>query len=692
MRALAPSAAIAAAAAVVLAALATRVGDWAVMTDELLYERVAIALAEPGLPRLHGRLVGVFPLAYPILLAPVFAIVRQPDAVVVAHALNGVLFASAAIPCYLLARGLGLPPLVRSCAAIFAVVLPWTVIGGFVMTEAAAYPATLWAIFAIQRAAHAPSDRSYALALLGLAVAALARTQLIVLAAALAAAAVAVEVRERRGWRAHRVLIGASALAAVAFAALAATGRLGTALGSYAATIEEGSLLSRGVFRNALVHLDVLGIAIGLVPLLVGGGWALEALVRRPPRRELHAFAAIVVTASALLALQVASFVERFAGGEVKDRYLFYLAPLLFLATAAAFADPAPRPAGLLAMTTLFVLTVGWEDFAPIPGIHLDSPASAVHDPLYRALGDPASWLAVAAGAVAVAFVLAFRAPRVRERLALLTLGGVTLLCAVETGYAWDRLLGSIGPSARPIAQAPPVELAWVDDALPSDADAGLIAYSLSDEWFASAIAWWDVEFWNSRVKHAYVVDGRFSYTPETFPLEPLEVDYDTGVITGSVAPYVVRSTLDARFGFVGDRVAERAEMEIVRLRAPVRAAWATRGLDADGWTRPGRPAQLRVYGDGMIAVGLSLGVSMLDRPRGYDLGGANVGYLASTETRQLQFAVCAVGGHADVPIRILGSSRVRGIALPPPARQGLREVGVHLADISATPTGQTCT
>ena len=87
------------------------------------------------------------------------------------------------------------------------------------------------------------------------------------------------------------------------------------------------------------MHVDVVAVAIGLV-LLLGGGWALEALVHRPPRIELHAFAALVVTTVGFLSLQVGSFVERFALGiDVKDRYLFYVAPLLFIATAAALED-----------------------------------------------------------------------------------------------------------------------------------------------------------------------------------------------------------------------------------------------------------------------------------------------------------------------------------------------------------------
>jgi hypothetical protein len=690
VRSLAPSAAIAAVAAVVLAALATRVGDWAVMTDELLYQRLAMSIAEPGLPRVRGELVDVYALLYPLVLAPVFAIVYMPDAVVVAHGWNAVLFASAAIPTYLLARSLALPEVSRLLAAAFAVVVPWSVIGGFLMTESAAYPASLWAAYLIQRAATRPGDGSYALALLGIGLATLARPQLIVFAVALVAAAGTVELRERRGLAAHRVLGGAIAFTLVVLALLAATGSLGSALGSYAPTIEEGALVSSGALRSAVVHLDLVAVAIGLVPLLLGGGWALEALVHRPPRIELHAFAALVVTFVGLLALQVGSFVERFAlGVDVKDRYFFYVAPLLFLAAAAALDDPRLRLVGLLGVTAGFVLTVGWEEFEPVFGVNVDSPAAATHEWLTRVLGEPATWLAAAAGLVAVALVVALRALP-RQPVAYVVLGAITIFCALETAYTWNRLLDSSGPSARPLQHPPPDELSWVDAVAPADAVVGMLPYSVGQEWYASAIAWWDVEFWNSRIQRGYLVGDRFTYVPPPFEHSQLGVDYETGTVRGSLAPYLVRTKLDARFAPAGEIVGGGPDYELLRVARPARAAWVTRGLDADGWTRPERPATLRVFGDGEVNVAVSLNAPDVDEPRGYDLGGAQVGYLTESERRDLAFTVCA-DGHADVPIRILGSTAIREVPLAPPYSGRFRDVGVRLSHVAAAPTGRAC-
>ena len=93
-----------AAAAVVLAALCSRIADWAVMTDELLYERLSLSFVDGAfLPTLHGEHVDAYAVLYPFLLMPVYALIDMPEAVRAVHGLNGVLFASAVLLTYLLA-------------------------------------------------------------------------------------------------------------------------------------------------------------------------------------------------------------------------------------------------------------------------------------------------------------------------------------------------------------------------------------------------------------------------------------------------------------------------------------------------------------------------------------------------------------------------------------------------------------
>src|SRR5215211_4997977 len=583
-------------AAVVLAYLCSRVGDWAVMTDELLYERLALAVADGGLPRLHGELSGTPGVLYPLLLSPVFAFASMPGAIVAAHALNGVLFASASVPVYLLARELRVSPFAAVSAAVFSVAVPWSVIAGFVMSEAAAYPAAMWALLAVYRAVVAPSVRRDAVALAAIAVASLARPQLAALGVVLVVAAAAHEARFGR-WRAHVVAFGAGAAALVVLL-LGGAGLFGT----YAPALEEGALVSWDALRSAIVHVDVTAVALGIVPLLLGLGWV----------------------------------VGRFGlGSDVKDRYFFYVAPLLFLATACAFEDTRPRGAALLAVTAFFVVTVGLEDFAPVFGVNLDSPASTIHGSLAR-WGAPADLLAIVGGLVGVAAFFALRLLP-RAPLAYAVLGTLVVVAAAETAYNWNRLLDSSGPSRRAIASTPADEQSWIDAAA-GDTTVAMVPYSLGGEWFPSAIAWWDVEFWNASVKRAFRRGPYFAYTPEIFPRPRLGIDPRTGLLSGAAdVDYVVRSTLDARFRPAGTAVAAASGLELVALELPRRVAWFTYGLDPDGWTRPDRPA-VRVFGPaGATTVRLRLNAPGV---RGVTAGTTRV-VLQPSQEQELAVEVC---------------------------------------------------
>ena len=61
--------------AALVAVLTSRVADWFVMTDELLYERLAISVGRlhSPLPHVHRELIGTIDQVYPLLIAPFFA-------------------------------------------------------------------------------------------------------------------------------------------------------------------------------------------------------------------------------------------------------------------------------------------------------------------------------------------------------------------------------------------------------------------------------------------------------------------------------------------------------------------------------------------------------------------------------------------------------------------------------------------
>jgi hypothetical protein len=162
-----------------LAILTSRVVDWYVMTDELLYERLGISIAQGNspLPRIHGESIDNINQLYPLLLAPLFHNSLVPPALHEAHVLNAFVMSSACIPAFLIARRVTQSLRMSYLVAALSVCIPWIALSSFLMTEVVAYPAFLWAVLALHHAAVSPSVRSDVAVIVALAVATVARTQ-----------------------------------------------------------------------------------------------------------------------------------------------------------------------------------------------------------------------------------------------------------------------------------------------------------------------------------------------------------------------------------------------------------------------------------------------------------------------------------------------------------------------------------
>src|SRR5438105_426734 len=113
-----------------LQALTTRAADWFVMTDELLYERLAISIARSHspLPRVHDGLVPSVDQLYPLLIAPLFGDGAVPGSLHDAHLLNAFVITSACVPAFLLARRATGSAGAAWLAAVAAVCVPWLVL------------------------------------------------------------------------------------------------------------------------------------------------------------------------------------------------------------------------------------------------------------------------------------------------------------------------------------------------------------------------------------------------------------------------------------------------------------------------------------------------------------------------------------------------------------------------------------
>jgi len=286
----------------------SRVITWAVMTDELQTTRLATSIAETGspIPRIHGHYYAALSQLYPLLIAPFYGLLTAPAAATAAHVLNPFLLASAAWPAYLLARSLTGSRVAASVAALLTAFTPWLVLSTTLLTENAAYPAFVWAVFVCYRAIAEPSARRDLGALAVLLVAFLARTQFFVLVLVLPLALLGHELtfgagangttwsvrlrgRARRAVASHSLLFSVYAAAGLAAGALAAVGSLGAVVGNYTVPFS-GDLLPPGIWHSAAAHLDYVVIGGGILPFLLATSWALTTAIR-PDSRGAHAFA-----------------------------------------------------------------------------------------------------------------------------------------------------------------------------------------------------------------------------------------------------------------------------------------------------------------------------------------------------------------------------------------------------------------
>lgn len=684
--------AIVAGSSALLALGTSRVHEWVVMTDELLYAKLARHVGTTGspLPTIHGEHVGFLGVVYPILLSPLYGSLDPVSAFDAAHVLNAVLFASAAIPAYLLARRVARAPSALAVAAL-TVAVPWSLNAAFVMSEPAAYPVFLWAVLACHRAAIVASPRHDLVAVAALVVAYFTRPQLAFLALALPPTAIVV-LGPRRAVREHRVLAGAYGLGVAVVVALAAAGEAHRLLGDYGVTATEGSLLPAIAWKSAALHLDTLAIGLGVVPFLLGAGWAYASL--RQPRPELRALAALTAFGLPLLALETASYDVRFGGPAViRDRYLFYLAPLLFACSATLLAGKRLPLVGVAAATAFFTSTVPFAALKPVPGILVDSPESVLNGLIHDESGGlPAGvFVAVCGVLLGLACLALHWVPRVAAALGV----GVVVFsfCGGVSGYAFERLLTSTSPAGLPVTGRDRVR-DWVDRV--TDGPAALVPAPISRAWSSSAVQWWEVEFWNDDVVASYVgPDGHWTYTP--FPSRTLRLDRTTGRFAGTedAPPYVVVSQTDPRFALAGRQAAANVGLRVLAAERPYRALWASSGLDPDGWTRPGRPASIRVYGaPGGGARRLRVDVALAAPPEATEKVAYRVGdedgsvAPGAVATASVERCVPA-NGHVDVR---LASGRAATIAGPPfqPTPAPPRDVGVALSGVEVTP-GEPC-
>ena len=699
-----------------LSEITTSVRDWWVMTDELLYERLAIAIARTHspLPRVHGVAVHSFSQLYPLLVSPAFLHGLVPHDLENAHAVNAWVMSSACIPAFLLARRVTGRDWAAYLVALLSVSMPWIFYASFLLTEVAAYPAFLWAMLALQAAIARPSGRNDVLALGGILLAFVGRTQFAVLAIVLPVAIVA-RCRSARELRhtvgAHRILAWAYAAIAVAAVALAAVGRLSSVLGVYGGTVS-GGLLPHGVFSSLPEHLATFSLGFGILPFVVALAWLLANLVRLPENVEARAFATLGAFAVAGIAVEVTIYDLRFGVGYVHDRYLLYLAPVVVLGFFCALLDSKrPRwsllgPAALVSLG--FALggqpTFAWPD--QFGRLNTESPVSAI----YRLLagwvhGVRATHTTLAVATFAFAGLFALGAARVRREWLTAILAGLLLVVLpLETAYVFDKFFAVDGWASRPVTNPGSDAFDWVDKAVGTRAAVTMVPYPVSTAFFVNERVWRDYEFWNKSIVRDVQYTGQyvFRFTSDTFPKLFPRFDPTTGLADISPTRYVLIANQESRFRISGRQVAQNADSMLIDAAQPWRTDWLSFGLYDDGWTQPGVTARVRVFAEPGQRRSLVRFLTFQIRPPD-DVATRPVEIVSNVESRHLEATnthtllqtvhVCVPPrGFAQVRLRTPATSAIPGDLRDLPSSLANRRGGVFLAEIALSDdTGGTC-
>jgi hypothetical protein len=660
-----------------LAAMTSRVVDWYVMTDELLYERLAISIAQHSspLPQVHGELIANVNQLYPLLLAPLFHDTLVPSALQYAHVLNAFVMSSASIPAFLLARRVTQSTPLSYFVAALSVCIPWIALSSFLMTEVLAYPVFLWAALALQHAIVSPRARNDVVLVFALAVATFARTQFAVLLVVLPLAlfihhfafarAASLAGRARAALRelvsSHRGLVVAYLLLIVAGVALLAAGRLSSVLGTYSVTAE-GDLLPQGMGRSLLEHLAPIGLGMGIVPFFLGVAWLLTTVVESRIR-EHHVFASIATVTIAALLVEVTSYDLRFGQERLHDRYLFYVVPLILIAFAAMLRDwrwsrwSLFVSVGLLAMAFAVVPVIRYQKF------NVDSPVALLNDALLDLAGSVQGaqlFLAFVTIGAALLFLLATAFLSAR-RVALVLLVLAALAVPTQTGLAFNRLFTKDGTSGRPLTLDQGIVFNWVDRELGPSAKVTMIPYPfLFGNYWENVAYWWNVEFWNASVRRAAVYEEAFTGTPETFPKIALSFDRSTGRANESPSDYIVQAVAETRFRLVGDVLGEDRGVALIRTERPWRVEWLAFDLYRDGWTVPRVVGTIRVFaapgqtGPMMRFVTVSLRAPRDVAPRSFQVTSNASDWRAEADEKGTsnQISVC-VPAHGFADIRL---------------------------------------
>ncbi|HEU0250112.1 MAG TPA: hypothetical protein VFR48_05240 [Solirubrobacteraceae bacterium] len=591
--------------------------------DETLIEQSAVHYTS-GLPHtlVHDLDARATNRLYPLLLSIPLRLFDGVQALRVDHVLSVLLFLSAAVPIFLMARVLLRSSWLAVAVALLSVAVPWLTLTSALFTENLSYPLFWWMILATAAAIWQPAPGRDLLALVTIGLLIATRVQF---AAVFIGYLLTILLSCYHFASAHRLRPLSRVRAAIfeiarcyPLSMLLLVGTLALLLheklsGRWHAHVE--ALLggySNVVIRNGLpanmgqgllVELIALALGVGLLPAIVSIAWFVRRMANpQLDRRWVYVAAPSVVIAVFLVLTVYAQ--GGYLGSMTEERYFFYAIPVFWLGTFAALEDRSVRSKDLLFVAAGLALI-----YATIPFLSPLSQETAFLDPVesvvphvftpkFSDIGltgltmqDALGLLALAAGAL-TAWLWARRHPMRAWWTVIVAVVAQLLL----TGYAFAVIDGKVlGIPGRTTGSVP--ALGWID------AHAGAanvmwlnnVSTAAPPTNFASSVAdqLRTALFWNSSIR-SWIQVSATGLPPVEVPMAALPgsvstVDASTGLLS-STRPAALRTNAvganDSPFlQLEGTQFAHSPDgvLALTRVKSPLRATWIAQGLQPDG-------------------------------------------------------------------------------------------------------------
>jgi hypothetical protein len=592
---------LAGALAVALVAAITGLQVTIAALDESVYKLAAVQHANefPFGPLEEHTSRGVARL-YSYVVSPLFFVFSGDVAIRLARALNGVFFASTAVPVFFLARRVT-SSWSAAAAGVLSVAVPWLTLATIMFSESLAYLLFACVALAMLRAFEAPGWRRDLLVVVLLTALVFTRVQFVVLALAWVGL---ILVWERRNWRRFPVTSAGVALVLAATVVLVVvgllSGRLRDLAGPYYDIANRDSV--PGNFGLGLLwEIEMLALGVGLLPAILAAAWFRDVLGRRGDDGDAdddQAFrvAALVLTVVAVLFAGTLWAQGGFLDFRSEERYFIYAVPFLWVGAVAAVERRKVRAGSLLVggialAFILFTVPLGVQNTGEQAFLGpVSMSASHVLPRIERSVSDalglggalsPRDLLGLVCLLIAcLAAWLWGRGPRARW-LALVPAVALQLFVGA---YAFSGVYGNlkdIGGLTPDIAFA---DLGWVDRATPGDPQMFLVDNHSEGREGAQR----NTVFWNDEVTDLYML-GPLNLAAPGFPVFTLpttHTDIAADMRLSVPLPEYAVSAVDSPLWQVeGETVKTSPDglSALIRPAKPWRATWTAKGLPTDG-------------------------------------------------------------------------------------------------------------